>query len=799
MKKAIIFVIAVCFIVSFSTGIAYAAELQSNKGSTLSMQVMGKTLTGIEPPLLQNGKVYVPMRFAAEALGYTVTYNPSTRIMDIKKDNHSIRLTIGSVNTVVNGKTVKIEKAPFLNKGRAYVPIDYIKTAFGVEAKYDSNKRLVSISEGNSTKDTLNPVKKEGIYTLGKKADKEFVPLIRENHVMIPVRPIGEGLGYKVEWNIKTQIISLKKSGQAMSFKINSDKAVVNGKEEPMDFKTIMVKGRAYVPLTFLKKYMTDYTFYYDKEANSLEVTEKVIVRIQDIQFDDDGGFPQLEIIGDNPVEYNYFMLTNPDRLVIDIVDAVAATEFESKEINKDEIIRVRVGQFSIKPYITRVVVDLKDQQKAKVVQSADKKSISVVYANIIEPVSMAKEGYSHVITIKGSKNIDTSVIKLEDPKRIVVDIQGAVLGSSEQKIEADSPIISAVRTGQFDVGTTRVVVDVKSEAYYNIINEGNVAKVYISDMPYSFIGYDRYYNTSTLYMNLNEEAEYNVNFNDENKTLKVEIKKDIEHDDEHQFGINDNIIEHIKLTKENRKGQAYTIAEIKLKDNVEFETITQGISSLVKIKLKYSPKAPEDILIAIDAGHGGKDPGAIGADKVTFEKDLNLDVAKRLEQKLKALGFKTIMTRTDDTYTVLQQRTDLANSQYADFFMSIHFNAFTSTAQGIETLYYPNIPNDNYKINNKDMAAIFQEELIKTLKRPSRGTIPRPNLFVLNKTKMPAILAELGFVTNKEELAEIKKESYRDKAANALAVSIVRYFKELHNIDLGIDIEEIYSGNIFL
>ena len=112
----------------------------------------------------------------------------------------------------------------------------------------------------------------------------------------------------------------------------------------------------------------------------------------------------------------------------------------------------------------------------------------------------MAKEGYSHVITIKGSKNIDTSVIKLEDPKRIVVDIQGAVLGSSEQKIEADSPIISAVRTGQFDVGTTRVVVDVKSEAYYNIINEGNVAKVYISDMPYSFIGYDRYYNTSTLY-----------------------------------------------------------------------------------------------------------------------------------------------------------------------------------------------------------------------------------------------------------------------------------------------------------
>jgi len=797
MKKATVFVIAVCLIISITTGTAYAATLQSSKGSTLSMQVMGKTLSGIEPPLLLDGKVYVPIRFAAEALGYTVTYNPTTRIMDIKKDNQSIRLTIGSVNTIINGKTVKIEKAPFLNNGRAYVPMSYIKTAFGVEIKYDSNNKSVIIYDGNSAQNTSNTVREAGIYTLGKKADKEFAPLTREGHVMIPLRPIGEGLGYKVDWNIKTQVMSLSKNGQVLSFTINKDKAVVNGKEEAMDYKTIMINGRAYVPLTFLKKHITDYSFYYDKETNVLEVKEKMIVRIQDIKFDDSGGFPQLEIIADNPIEYSYFTLTNPDRMVIDVVDAIAATEFESKEINKDEIIRVRVGQFSIKPYITRVVVDLKDQQKAKVVQSADKKSISVVYANIIEPITIAKEGFSHVVTIKGSKNVDTSVIKLDDPKRIVVDVQGAVLGSSEQNIQVDSPIVSAVRTGQYDVGTARIVVDVKSDAYYNVINEGNVTKVLISDMPYSFLGYDRYYNSSTLYMNLNHETEYKIDYNEENKILKVEIKKDIEHENEHQIGINDNILENIKLAKENRNGQIYTIAEIKLKDNVEYEAIAQGISNLVQIKLKYRPKAPGDILIAIDPGHGGKDPGAIGADKVTCEKDLNLDVAKRLEQKLKALGFRTLMTRTDDTYTTLQERTDLANGNYADFFMSIHFNAFVSTTQGIETLYYPNTPNDNYKINNKDIAAVFQEELIKTLKRPSRGTIARPNLFVLNKTKMPAILAELGFITNKEELAEIKKESYRDKAANALAVSIVRYFKEFQDIDLGIDIEAIYSGKI--
>lgn len=185
-------------------------------------------------------------------------------------------------------------------------------------------------------------------------------------------------------------------------------------------------------------------------------------------------------------------MLSNPDRMVIDIADAIAATEFETKEINKDEIIRVRIGQFSIKPYVTRIVVDLKDQQKAKIVQSADKKNVSIVYANIIQPVTVAKEGFSHVVTIQGSKTIDTMVTKLEDPKRIVIDVQGAVLEGTEQNIETGSPLVSAVRTGQYEVGTARVVVDVNADVYYDVRNEGSVTKVYISDMPYSFIGYDK-------------------------------------------------------------------------------------------------------------------------------------------------------------------------------------------------------------------------------------------------------------------------------------------------------------------
>lgn len=791
MKKVTIFVITMCLIMTCNIGTAYAAKVQSQKQPSLSMEVMGKTLKGIDPPLSQGGQIYVPLRAAGEALGYKVSYNANTKVMDLKNGSKSVRITIGSLNTVVNGKKVKLGKAPFLSNGRAYVPISYIKTAFGVEAKYDKNKSLVSIGVAQVAATQQNSSKAKGIYILGKKMDEEFVPIIRENRVMIPLRPIGEGLGYDVVWNIKTQTMSLRKDGQAMAFVINRNKAVVNSKEVGMDAKTIMVNGRAFVPLTFIEKHI-DYEFFYDKAVNKLEVTAKkppvVIAKVQDIKFDESGGFPQLDIIADNPIEYKSFTMENPDRMVIDIMNAVADTEFEAKSIDKDEILRVRIGQFSINPNITRVVVDLKDQKKAKIVQSSDKKSVSVVYANLIQPVTIAKEGFSDVVTIKGSKAIDSMVTKLGDPERIVIDVQGAVLEGTEQTLEATSSVVKSVRTGQFEVGTARIVLDVETNVFYDVRSEDNVTKIYISDMPYSFMGYDKYYNSSFVYLNPGEESVYNASFDEKHRVLKVEIERDIEFDKD-EFEINDNLLESIKLGKEKRGDQIFTQAEFKLKDKVEFELISPTITKLVKFKLKYVPKIASDILVVIDPGHGGKDPGAKGVDGSTFEKSLNLDVAKRLEEKLNSLGFKTIMTRTDDTYTTLQQRTDLANQNYGDFFMSIHFNAFVSKTQGIETLYYPNSTTEGYTINNKDMAGIFQQELIKTLERPSRGVVPRPNLYVLNKTKMPAILAELGFITNKDELAQIKKESYRDKAANALAASIVRYYKDIQKIDLGIDI----------
>lgn len=791
MKKVALIVVVFCI---FLISLAQTADAAVKEPSLI---VLGEVIKGVDTPIIEKGKVYVPIRAVSEALGYNMDYNSKTKTMEIKKGNFFIKLTVGNKNANVNGNKVVLDKAPYLVNGRAYVPETFIYPGFCISSEFNKDLNAVKIGSLNPVNKNQTDQNEKGLYIFGKKADKEFLPITNNKKVMIPIRPIGEGLGYDITWDIKTQTMSLIKGDNSLVFIINKDKALVNGKEVKMDEKTLMLGGRAYVSLSFLESTM-EYSFNHNKDVNSLLIKEKeipvIVSKVQDISYNEESGYPQLYISADNPVEYDTFTLDNPDRMVIDIKNAIADTDFETKEINSGDIIRVRIGQFSSKPKVVRVVVDLKNKKKAMVTHSFDKKNISLAYANIIQPVTIDREGYCDVITIKGSQEVDSQLFSLEEPDRIVIDVQQAVLGGEDQNISLNnSTIIKSVRTGQFDVGTARIVVDLGKGAFYDVKNEDNQTKIYISDIPFSFMGYDKYYNSSYITMNPNDEVDFRTDYDKKNNILKVVINKDIEYENE-LYEMNDNLLEYIKLSKFKEKKNIYTRAEFKLKDKVEYEVLSPENTKIIKLKLAHVPVNPEDVLIVIDAGHGGKDPGAKAVDG-SFEKSYNIDVARRLDIKLKELGFNTLMTREKDLYTTLQERTDAANWNYADFFISIHFNAYGNKAQGIETLYYPNTPTEAYNVDNKEIATIFQEEILKALKRSSRGVIPRPDLFVLNKTKMPAVLMELGFLTNKDELSFIKKESYRENAANALAVSLVRYYKEIKGIDFYKEASAVAKG----
>ncbi|MGE5472879.1 MAG: N-acetylmuramoyl-L-alanine amidase family protein [Ignavibacteriales bacterium] len=195
--------------------------------------------------------------------------------------------------------------------------------------------------------------------------------------------------------------------------------------------------------------------------------------------------------------------------------------------------------------------------------------------------------------------------------------------------------------------------------------------------------------------------------------------------------------------------------------------------------KSKSTSKAKQKIVV-IDPGHGGSTAGAkYGGIK---EKDLNLDVSRRLYSLLKSKGIKVYLTRKGDSTLSLSQRYNFANSVKASLFVSVHHNALPNnkTYKGTETLYSPS--SISLKgMSSKKLANIAQTELVKRLGTINRGIISRPRLAVLRHTNMPSIIAEIGYMTNKNERARIKNSSFKQKSAEALCSAVLKALNQMN------------------
>lgn len=172
---------------------------------------------------------------------------------------------------------------------------------------------------------------------------------------------------------------------------------------------------------------------------------------------------------------------------------------------------------------------------------------------------------------------------------------------------------------------------------------------------------------------------------------------------------------------------------------------------------------------ICIDPGHGGSDPGAVNG--ALAEKDVVLDVGLRLKKLLLNAGYEVIMTRENDAYLTPRQKAGVGNRAKADIFVSLHCNSAASEqANGTEVLVYDDI-GEAYRLGE-----CLQRYLIGALGLRDRGVKLRPDLIVLNSTKMPAALAEIAFISNANEKLMLARPSFRAKAAEAIFKGIQDY-----------------------
>ena len=219
---------------------------------------------------------------------------------------------------------------------------------------------------------------------------------------------------------------------------------------------------------------------------------------------------------------------------------------------------------------------------------------------------------------------------------------------------------------------------------------------------------------------------------------------------------------------------------------------------------------------VVIDPGHGGRDPGAIGIGGVR-ETDVNLKLAKRLASRLEARNFEVVMTRRDDRYLDLEQRTVLAESANGDLFVSVHCNASRRRGtRGIE-IYYLDEDHERHSLDvaarendvprseldtlqrtlaklrvsetgarSKSLATAVHEDIVGEL-AANRRTRSMPDLgvkkgpfYVLFLSSMPSILVESGFLTNREDARLLRSDPYLDMLAEGMARGLERYRDEM-------------------
>lgn len=171
---------------------------------------------------------------------------------------------------------------------------------------------------------------------------------------------------------------------------------------------------------------------------------------------------------------------------------------------------------------------------------------------------------------------------------------------------------------------------------------------------------------------------------------------------------------------------------------------------------------------VILDPGHGGKDGGCYWYG--VKEKDLALDLAKRIASNLRKAGVPVQLTRTSDVFLELDERAEMANRHQNSIFVSLHFNAHQDRSiRGIESFYYPGSQT------GQKLASVVQSELGKRIKTRNRGIKPS-RLKVLQATKGPAALIECGFISNRWECERCNAPWFRQVLSEEITEGIARY-----------------------
>lgn len=746
--KMIIVVTLFCSnIHTISAGIVYAAELSYyNHNSKSNVNYSGKQITYIfnnkkinmsYPGILISGTALADYEelFVGE-LGLSATL--SDKKITITDGKTELILTVGSKTVKLNGKSQKMSVAPqkleFENdEVKYYVPTRFVAETFGFNYVYDSKNSEVLITKTIKLSiDNKLHLYNDAFYsvTYNNKTFSFELPVISyKNTIYAPAEQIFNALecDYKAE-----ELISVTKNNVTYQFQKNSCKAAIEDVSLTLDVPLIEISIQdglekiSYIPLENILKLM-GYQITYNENNYNFYISDTEYTGKPELHPELKEYFKPNIIQKDQEPINTYFLWSSEE--ISDVSGVKNLTKLRAYSIKNADVLELYgVTKEDVNDFIDNraLVIELDS-----VVSNMD----TQFYADFNAP----HLNYVLLTTI----NNNTKLF-------IMIPIEDEWLFE-----ETEECLKIYFLSSELTMDDLKIYEEIQNEHKIITAEEKYPEDQLIIPFPEGFVSDSVSIQDNYLEQNIQIYIPGNLTgFYAKNKPFNP-----------YDFINNIEIVFDAKTNQTIITCQTSTICGFEQDLSNSFMAIKMG-----------KPAELYDRIIVLDAGHGGKDPGAVRNN--IYEKDITLDIVNYTDELFNNTDIKVYCTRTKDKYLSLQERTNFVKEVNADIFVSLHINASElESARGTE-VYYSKANNSStkYGLTSNKIAKTLVNKLYIAMDTKLRGVLNN-DYYVVHYNSVPAVLIELGFISNPEERKKLTNKSYQKNAAKAIYESIIEIF----------------------
>ncbi len=724
-----LFITAVKAAPYINLNLTYDGTAHKYNAEKVYLKINGNDVSNLPmEPVILNSTTLVPAKEVFESLGAVVDWKNDTKEVYIGYNDNIVVLKIDDKKANVNGNSVEMLVAPKIINNKTMIPAKFAAESIHCTVNWDAKNRIVSIASPDDNSDV-------------KPVDTDLPVLQDDINQPTVTTPI-----------VTTPVITT-----------------------PVDTTTPTVDNTTFQGDNKISK---------DVSQNQIKPEVNPLTDIVSVEIPTIGGSNAYKINASSKITSVSKLLLPDNRLVIDIVNSNMALPKSNIEIPQSPFVSaIRAAQNQVEPTkVTRIVFDLKAYSEFSVDLSPDRKTISVEFKkNVITSIGFGIKDGREGILISGLIAPNVSISYLTNPDRMVMDVPYAELQNPSvanliNTAGVDSNYFSASRVAQFDASTVRIALDLKKQTFAKVTSTNTTTTVLFIDPTYKNLRYDSaskqliITKDNSQLIGAKNIAETDLYLEKKyNFTLPFNASNILGYGD---IAVGDNYIDTISI----QNYQNNTIITVNEKSILAFNITEDNNYIYIKALL---PKEKYGKIVVIDPGHGAKDNGT--QHNGLLEKDVNLDIALKLYSQLQNDGsVKVYATRLTDVKPELDERAAFANG-VGDVFISIHQNSNDNEKiNGTEVYFYKHPTDVEPYLTSKKVATAVQANLIATLAsndRKVKEQTLKESYAVLRNTTIPAVLIEVGFVSNKEEAAKLAADDYRQKTADAIYRSIIEIF----------------------